>query len=96
MSKRCRLEVGDSCLSSSLCLPSGHSPPKMCSFLSVWRFLFFFVCPRTSALYQVLDFLPPGPSSITLLISSYSPALAITVVLTSQSFNCIAVTEKHA
>ena len=32
-------------ISTFLRLPPGHLSPKMCGFLSVWRFLLFFVCP---------------------------------------------------
>ena len=34
---------------------------KTYNFLSVWRYLLFFVFLRTLALYKMLDFLPPGP-----------------------------------
>lgn len=34
----------------------------MCSFLSVWRFLLFFICLWTRSVYKMHDFLPSGPS----------------------------------
>ena len=44
-----------------LCLPPECLSPKMCGFLSVQRFLLFFVFPRTSILYKMYGFLPHGP-----------------------------------
>lgn len=57
-----------------LCLLPRHLSPKMYGFLSVQRLLLSFVCPRTPTVYHLHDFLPPGPTPISLLIPSHLPA----------------------
>ena len=75
MSKGLHLGAGDSRLFPPffVCLQDTYHP-KMCGFLSVWRFLLSFVCPRTPAVYKMRGFLPSGACPpLSLLIPSYLP-----------------------
>ena len=53
-----------------VCL-QGTYQPQMCGFLSVWRFLVFFVCPWT--VYKMHGFLLPGPWPPFSLLSNLGP-----------------------
>ena len=51
--------------------------PKMCGFLSVWRFLLFFVCPWMPLFTGGVNTGPPS-----LLLSSHLPAVMLSVLVT--------------
>ena len=64
--------------STSLVYLQGTYHPQMCGFLSIWKFLLFYVCPQTPTLYKICGFLPPGPwPPFSLLIANYLAAVTI-------------------
>ena len=63
-------------LFTSLCF-QGTYHHKMCAFLSVWRFLLFFICPWTPLFTWCVVSCHMAPCPLSLLIPSYLPAVTI-------------------
>ena len=61
MSERLHLEALDSRFPTFPCLQD-TCHPKMYVFLSLQKFLLFFVCLQTPVVYKVYGFLPSGPT----------------------------------
>lgn len=82
MSKRLHLDSRDSPpFPTFLCLLAQDPYHlKMYDFLSPWRFLLYFVCPRTLAINKMYDFLPFGqclPFSAHIQIFAFTALLSV-------------------
>ena len=88
MSSRSHLDTGESCSFPPLFICfQGTYHPKMCGFLSVWRFPTFLCLPMNPAVGMIHGFLPSGPMPPFLLMPNYLSAIIV------ESFRLIFIIE---